>query len=147
MASCLKVPGTLFSTTVDVCVFWALCCLWRLGLGNMLRFLSFVLAFGVWVLGLGFWRLVLFFIDRIGLLMCRRRASNLTLAFCSVSLDGLGCCTSLFLEFASRSLMRWEPTLAAYRRMHARLLPEWDLRLRKLLRDVVSPSSLYCESS
>jgi hypothetical protein len=48
---------------------WEICCAF------------FVLAFGVWRLDFGFWRLVLFFIDRIGLLMCRRRASNLTPAF------------------------------------------------------------------
>lgn len=29
--------------------------------------------------------------------------------------------------------------------MHTRLLPEWDVGLRELLRDVVNPSGLYCE--
>jgi hypothetical protein len=41
--------------------------------------------------------------------------------------------------------MQWEPTLAGYRRMHTRLLPERDVGLRKLLRDVMNPSGLYCE--
>jgi hypothetical protein len=54
MASCLKVPGTLVSTTVDVCVLWRYDCLWRLGLGDILRFLSFVLGFGFWLLVFSF---------------------------------------------------------------------------------------------